>query len=141
MVDERKLVLSIEDDQDMAGLIRLVLRHAPLTLIHTASGIEAWPILEKQSPDLILLDMMLPGLTGLDFLAQMRQNPRYAAIPVMIISVQAETAYRNRAQALGVVRYLLKPFSPAILRQEIQQVLKITWPESGRLSGLPPANV
>ena len=141
MADERKLILSVEDDQDITNLIRLVLRHAPITLAHAMSGIEAWPILEKQTPDLILLDMMLPGISGLDFLAQLRQNPKYESLPVIIISVQADTAYRSRARSLGVVRYLLKPFSPAVLRQEIQQALKITWPESGRLSGLPPANV
>lgn len=141
MAEARKLVLSVEDDQDIANLIRLVLRSAPLTLVHALSGIEAWPILEKQTPDLILLDMMLPGISGLDFLAQLRQNPKYESVPVIIISIQADTAYRNRARSLGAARYLLKPFSPAILRQEIQQVLKITWPESGRLSGLPPADV
>lgn len=141
MADERKLILSVEDDQDIANLIRLVLRNAPITLVHALSGIEAWPLLEKRAPDLILLDMMLPGISGLDFLAQIRQNPKYESVPVIIISIQADTVYRSRARLLGVARYLLKPFSPAVLRQEIQQVLKITWPESGRLSGLPPANV
>jgi len=141
MSNQRKLILSIEDDQDIANLIRLVLRHAPVDVMHASSGAEAWPILERRVPDLILLDMMLPGISGLDFLAKMRENPRYTSIPVIIVSIQADTAYRTRAESLGVIRYLLKPFSPAALRQEIQNVFGIEWKVTGKLSGLPPANV
>ena len=142
MGTDRKLVLSIEDDQDIANLIRLVLRHAPVDVMHAASGLEAWPILEKRVPDLILLDMMLPGISGLDFLAKMRENPRYATIPVIIVSIQADTAFRTRAESLGVARYLLKPFSPTALRQEIQHVFGTDWKGmTSKLSGLPPANV
>ncbi len=141
MSEQRKVVLSIEDNQDIANLIRLVLRHAPIELLHAPSGDEAWQILDDKTPDLILLDMMLPGETGLDFLEKFRKYRKYAETPVMVVSVRADTSYRARAHELGVVRYLLKPFSPAVLRQEIQQALGISWIETGRLTRLPPSDV
>jgi len=117
-------------------LISLVLRHAPVELIHAPNPDEANKILQTRAPDLLLLDMMLPGITGLDFLAQLRNDPRYVNLPVIVITVRAEAAYRQRAQELGVNRYLLKPFSPTVLRQEIQQTLGVKWKDTGALA--PP---
>ena len=134
------MILSLEDNEDIASLISLVLRHAPVELIHAPSPDEAKKILQTRTPDLLLLDMMLPGITGLDFLAQLRNDPRFVDLPVIVITVRAEATYRLRAQELGVNRYLLKPFSPTVLRQEIQQTLGVKWKDSGAL--VPPmANV
>ncbi len=136
MMSDRKLILSLEDNEDIASLISLVLRHAPVELIHAPSPDEANKILQTRTPDLLLLDMMLPGITGLDFLTQLRSDPRYVNLPVIVITVRAEAAYRQRAQELGVNRYLLKPFSPTVLRQEIQQTLGVKWKDTGTL--VPP---
>ena len=137
MTNDRKVILSVEDNEDIASLIRLVLRHAPVELIHVLSADEANKILETTSPDLLLLDMMLPGMTGIDFLTQIRKDARFTQLPVIVITVRAEAAYRQRAQELGVSRYLLKPFSPTVLRQEIQQTLGVKWKDTGTLT--PPA--
>ena len=129
MATERKTILSIEDNQDIANLIRIMLRHAPVDVLQAQNGEEAWAILEKQIPDLILLDVMLPLMNGLDFLAKLKQESRYQAIPVIVISVRADASYRKRAEELGVKRYILKPFSPAMVRQEVEQVLGVNWKE------------
>jgi two-component system response regulator BaeR len=134
---ERKIILSVEDNEDIASLIRLVLRHAPVELIHVLSADEANKILQTTQPDLLLLDMMLPGMTGLDFLTQLRKDTRFTKLPVIVITVRAEVAFRQRAQELGVNRYLLKPFSPTTLRQEIQHTLGVKWKDTGTLT--PPA--
>ncbi len=141
MANERKVVLSVEDNQDIANMIRLVLMHAPVELLQALTGDEAALMLAKRKPDLILRDMMLPGKTELDCLTELGKDARFADTPVVVISVRADTAYRARALELGVVRYLLKPFSPAVLRHEIQQILGVSWKDSGKLSGLPPSNV
>jgi two-component system, OmpR family, phosphate regulon response regulator PhoB len=135
----RKVLLSLEDNPDIISLIRLVLRHAPVDVMHAQSVDEAWPQMEKQAPDIILLDMMLPGTSGLDFLAKLRDDPRYKAVPVIVLSIRSDTAFRRRAQELGVFRYLLKPFSPAVLREEVEQALGVNWKEYWTAS-LRPAN-
>ena len=127
MSAERKVILSLEDNPDITSLIRLVLRHAPANVLQAQSAVEAWPMLEGQMPDLILLDMMLPGMNGLDFLSKLRADPRFRAVPVIVVSIRSDTSFRQKAQELGVFRYLLKPFSPAVLRQEIEQALGVDW--------------
>ena len=127
MSAERKVILSLEDNPDITSLIRLVLRHAPANVLQAQSAVEAWPMLEGQMPDVILPDMMLPGMNGLDFLSKLRADPRFRAVPVIVVSIRSDASFRQRAQELGVFRYLLKPFSPAVLRQEIEQALGVDW--------------
>ncbi len=127
MPTQQKVVLSLEDNPDIISLIRLVLRQAPAQVLHAQNADEAWQLMEKHLPDLILLDMMLPGTSGLDFLTKLRGQPRYKEVPVIVVSIRSDTTFRRRAQELGVFRYLLKPFSPAVLRQEIEQALGVDW--------------
>ena len=129
MTAPQKIVLSVEDNPDIISLIRLVLRQAPVQVLPAQSVDEAWELLATQKPDLILLDMMLPGVNGLDFLAKLREDPRFKEVPVIVVSIRSDTSFRRRAQELGVFRYLLKPFSPAVLRQEIEQALQVNWKE------------
>jgi len=70
---------------------------------------------------------MLPGMNGLDFLSKLRADPRFRAVPVIVVSIRSDASFRQKAQELGVFRYLLKPFSPAVLRQEIEQALGVDW--------------
>jgi two-component system phosphate regulon response regulator PhoB len=127
MSADHKVILILEDNPDITSLIRLVLRKAPADLLHATTAIEAWAQIAKQKPDLILLDMMLPGISGLDFLAELRSEEAYKLLPVIVVSIRADTVFRRRAQELGVARYLLKPFSPAVLRQEVEQALGVDW--------------
>lgn len=140
MVAQRKVILSLEDNPDITSLIRLVLRNAPALILQAQGADDAWSMLEADPPDLVLLDMMLPGMNGLDFLAKLRADPRFEAVPVIVVSIRSDASFRQRAQQLGVFRYLLKPFSPAVLRQEIEQALGVDWKKywSNKLS--PPAS-
>lgn len=143
MSDSRKVVLSLEDNPDITSLIRLVLRHAPVDVMQAQSVDEAWSQMERRAPDLVLLDMMLPGTPGLDFLARLRNDPRYKAVPVIVLTIRSDASFRRGAQELGVFRYLLKPFSPAVLREEVAQALGVNWKEywpSARPSANDPQN-
>lgn len=122
-----KQILSIEDNPDLLELIKLVLRHAPTEVIPAQDAEAAWQILQTTTPDLILLDMMLPGMSGLDFLAQLRADERFRTVPVIVLSIRSDINFRRRAQELGVYRYLLKPFSPSVLRSEVEQALGVDW--------------
>jgi two-component system, OmpR family, phosphate regulon response regulator PhoB len=127
MFDARKRILSLEDNFDIQSLIKLVLRHAPVDVV-TAENVEhAWDCLAEGRPDLILLDMMLPGVNGLEFLEELRSNDQYHRVPVIVLSIRADMSFRRRAQELGVFRYLLKPFSPSVLRSEVEQALGVDW--------------
>ena len=127
MSTPHKIILIVEDNPDITNLIRLVLRKAPADLLPAVTATEAWSQMAKHRPDLILLDMMLPGINGLDFLAQVREDPSHKSLPVIVVSIRADTIFRRRAHELGVLRYLFKPFSPAVLRQEVELALGVDW--------------
>ncbi|MBI3360338.1 MAG: response regulator [Chloroflexi bacterium] len=126
---ERKIILSIEDDPDIAHLIQLVLRNAPAEVLTAGRADEAIALIEHRRLDLILLDLMLPQMNGLDLLESLQQEGRIVGVPVIIVSVRTDTAQRHRAQELGVEHYVLKPFSPAKLREEIEGALGVDWRE------------
>ena len=77
-----------------------------------ASGEEALALLEKQLPDLILLDVMLPGIDGMIVCQQLRASPRTAHVPVMMLTARTEEADIVRGLNQGVTDYVTKPFSP-----------------------------
>lgn len=122
-----KIILSLEDDADIANLLRLLVTQAPVKLLSAQTARDATQFISEQTPDLILLDLMLPEIDGLDFLAGLRADPRYADIPVIVVTVRTDTEHRQWARELGVFRYLVKPFSPAVLRHEIQAALGVDW--------------
>lgn len=137
----QRTILSVEDNPDIANLIRLVLRKAPVEVLQAQTVPEAKLLLARKTADLLLLDMMLPGISGMEWLAELRSDGQYQALPVIIVSIRADQLYRRRAQELGVTRYLLKPFSPAVLRQEVEQALGVDWQQywNRPVSGpLPP---
>ena len=127
---EKKLtILSIEDDPDIASLIRLLIGRAPAELLSAHHPTEAREILADLTPDLILLDLMLPEINGLDFLEELRGEERFVKTPVLVVSVRTDAAHRQRARELGAFRYCVKPFSPASLRHDIQDALSVDWSE------------
>jgi CheY-like chemotaxis protein len=127
MFNARKRILCLEDNLDIQSLIKLVLRHAPTDVVTAESVGRAWDCIDAYRPDLILLDMMLPGVNGLEFLEDLRSDGRYATVPVIVLSIRADMSFRRRAQELGIFRYLLKPFSPSVLRSEVEQALGVDW--------------
>jgi len=124
---DKKTILSVEDDFDIASLIKLLIGSAPVELLAVHDTAHAEELLAHHTPDLILLDVMLPEMNGLDFLAELRQDARFADVPVIVVSVRTDASHRRQARELNVFRYRVKPFAPASLRQDIQDALDVDW--------------
>ena len=99
-----KTILIVDDDADIGNLLEEALRRAGYGTLRAYSGTEALLVLEKQRPDLILLDLMLPGLAGEDAL------PRMRGIPVIVLSARAGTEDKVALLTLGAEDYITKPF-------------------------------
>lgn len=113
-------VLLIEDEADLARLFALALDREGLLIrrVHdAAAGLEAF---RRWKPDLVLLDVVLPGMSGLDFLEQLRAVSR---TPVILISGRRRPADLARAEQLGVEGYLVKPFALNELRSRVRLAL------------------
>jgi DNA-binding response OmpR family regulator len=85
--------------------------------------------METFSPDLVLLDLRLPKLEGMDVLWEMRQNPRWNNVPVVIISVDSSPQTMLQGWRLGVDSYFIKPFDPDELIRVVRHILSVSRPE------------
>ncbi|HGH3370907.1 TPA: response regulator transcription factor [Kluyvera cryocrescens] len=108
-MNSAKKILLVEDDRDIATLLQLNLQDEGYQIVHEADGNQALVQLEKQSWDAVILDLMLPGVDGLEICRRIRQMTRY--LPVIIISARTSEMHRVLGLEMGADDYLPKPFS------------------------------
>lgn len=112
----RRIVLA-EDEPHIAMLVQFTLEAEGFAVQHFDNGSDALAhLLEGPPPTLVVLDMMMPGMSGLEVLASIKADARYADVPVLIVSARAREVDRNTALAGGASAYLTKPFSTEELR-------------------------
>ena len=116
-------ILIVDDQPELRLLIRLTLAKANLSLREAEDGEAALVACADQVPDVVLLDVMLPGIDGYEVCRRLKADPRTAATTIMLITAGAQAADRARAEAAGADLYLAKPFSPAQLLQQVTDCL------------------
>jgi two-component system alkaline phosphatase synthesis response regulator PhoP len=121
---QKKTILLIEDEEDIAALIKLQAEISGYKLHVETDGINGFRAVERERPDLVVLDIMLPGQNGLDVCRKMKSNPELKIIPVIIISAKNEELDVVLGLELGADDYVAKPFSPKILFSRIKAVLR-----------------
>ena len=128
-------ILIVEDEPDMADLVAFKLDRAGFNTVVAHDGISGLERAWTEAPDLILLDLMLPGKDGLSVFKDLRRDARTSQIPVIMLTAKAQTEDRIEGLKAGADDYLTKPFSPKELILRIQSVLRRTGkaPSSDRL--------
>jgi two-component system phosphate regulon response regulator PhoB len=117
-------VLVVDDEPDILELIRYNLTRNNYDMTGVASGEEALAAVRTSLPDLVVLDLMLPGIDGLEVCRRLKHDTRTAAMPVIILSARGEDADVVTGLELGADDYLTKPFSPRVLLARIKAVLR-----------------
>lgn len=117
-------ILIIEDERDIADLIGFNLQRAGFEVIKSHDGLEGTEVALRERPDLILLDLMLPGRDGYAVFRELRRDARTANTPVIMLTARAQTEDRIQGLEAGADDYLTKPFSPKELMLRVQAVLK-----------------
>lgn len=116
-------VLIVEDNQQIADFIADILDNKYTTL-RADNGRTALSIAASFVPDLILADEMMPVMSGLEMVKQLKQNPRLAAIPIIMLTAKSDNATENESIKLGIDMFMAKPFEPHALLGRIEQLLK-----------------
>jgi DNA-binding response OmpR family regulator len=125
-VDHRPyLVLLVEDEPDSAELMSYILELDGFLVCTARSGDEGLRLVGESAFDLILLDVMLPGLDGFDVCRRLREDPRTSAIPVAFISARTRDEDRLAGMAAGADLYLAKPITRAALTSAVQWLLDL----------------
>jgi DNA-binding response OmpR family regulator len=119
-------ILVVEDDPDIAELIRHYLQKGGHSVHCLASGAGVLPRLRTNPADLVILDLMLPGLDGMGVCQAMRNDPATAGIPVIMLTARGEEADRVAGLELGADDYVTKPFSPKELSARVTALLRRT---------------
>lgn len=120
-----KQILIVEDDESVAELVAYRFEAAGYETVIHGDGIDALEALEKtdELPAVILLDLVMPGLSGLDVLARLKEDTRLAAVPVVVLTAREADAVVEEAFSKGARDYVTKPFSPTALVARVERLL------------------
>jgi DNA-binding response OmpR family regulator len=123
-------ILLVEDHATMREAMRMVLAEEGFTIDLAADGPRALDLVASVHPDLVLLDLNIPGISGSDLLATLKANDDTSGIPVIVVTAEEEEG-RRAAMRAGAEDYLTKPFSPRALVQTVERVLEGSSPTGG----------
>ncbi len=120
----RQKILIVEDDAHIAKLIRYNLEKAGFECLQVATGGQAFEELDRYKIQLIILDIMLPGMDGFELCKEIKKRSAWAAIPVLMLTARAEEIDRVLGLELGADDYMVKPFSPRELVLRVKAILR-----------------
>ena len=120
---DQKTVLIVEDEEDAAELFAEMMRVSGFRVIKTSKSTPALSLMTAEKPDVILLDIMMPEISGLDILRQMRRDPVLAKIPVIVVTAKSMPADIKNGMEAGASTYLTKPVGYLELKEAVERAL------------------
>ena len=127
-------ILIVEDEEDILDVLKYNLHKAGFQTLEAPNGETARNLIREETPDLILLDLMLPGINGLDLCKILKKDEATKSIPIVMLTAKSSEADIVAGLEMGAEDYVVKPFSPRVLLARIQNVLrrnKKSIPEEG----------
>ncbi|MGJ8605290.1 MAG: response regulator transcription factor [Marivita sp.] len=115
-----KQVLLIEDEPNIIEAISFILSRDGWTVKTHSNGADAVEMIKERQPDVVILDVMLPGKSGYDILRELREDPRGAELPVLMLTARGQTKDREIAERAGCNAFMTKPFSNADVLETVR---------------------
>jgi len=132
----QRTILCIEDEPEMIDLIRIILERKGYNVVGAIGGQEGLETLATQTPDLILLDLMMPDVDGWEVFRQVRANPRLQSAPVIVVTAKAQSIDKVLGLHIAKVNdYITKPFGPHELIAAVERVLGVKSSSEERVPG------
>lgn len=119
-----KTILLADDEVHLRTLVRTTLDDSQCRILEATDGTTALELTRREIPDLLILDWMMPGLSGIEVLQALRQDPATAQIPIIMLTAKGQEKDQAQGRALTIYSYLVKPFSPLELLEKVQEVLR-----------------
>jgi CheY-like chemotaxis protein len=129
-MEEKPYILIVDDDPDILEGILAILESQPYRLATARDGKKCLEMIAQEIPDLLILDLLMPRMDGWGVIREMRSEPSYARVPILVLTTVIEDASRRRYEletglAMDVQDYVQKPARPADLIHRIEKLLKI----------------
>ena len=118
-----QLVLIVDDEPMARTLLRLMLVRAGLNVSEAEDGFDALEKVQRSQPDIILLDVMMPGMDGFSVCEELRQREETSSLPIIMLSAKTDIDSINKGLRVGATKYLTKPISPDELTRHVNDVL------------------
>ena len=119
-----KRVVLVEDELNIAEAIRFLLSREGWRVETLANGSSALKVIRTAMPDLVMLDVMLPGRSGFEILQDLRADPELQALPVLMLTARGQSRDREMAERAGVSRFMTKPFSNAEMLDAVRDLTR-----------------
>jgi two-component system alkaline phosphatase synthesis response regulator PhoP len=116
-------ILIAEDEKDIRELIAFTLRFAGFDVLLATNGVEAVEVAEAERPDLVILDVRMPRMSGYEACRRLKENPQTASLPVVFLSAKGQDSEIQQGLESGAEEYILKPFAPDELIQQVRDIL------------------
>ena len=118
-----KTILIADDHDHLRLLVAKTLGGSSYRIVEACDGNEAYDLVQRERPDLVILDWMMPGKSGLEVAQALRDDPTTEDLPIIMLTARAQSSDRASALASGVRAYIVKPFSPLELMELVEKVL------------------
>ncbi|MGB3714550.1 MAG: response regulator [Candidatus Promineifilaceae bacterium] len=127
-MDEKPYILIVDDDPDILDNIVTVLETRPYRLATARDGKKCMEMIKEDLPDLLILDLLMPRMDGWGVIREMRSEPSFVGVPIMILTTVIEDASRRRYEletgiAMDVQEYIQKPVAPSELIRQVEKIL------------------
>jgi two-component system, OmpR family, alkaline phosphatase synthesis response regulator PhoP len=133
---DRKRILVVDDEIYIVHILEFSLTMEGYTVLTASNGEEALKMIEQERPDLVVLDIMMPKLDGYEVCRHLRQDERFAGLPVILLSAKGRPVDREAGLQAGADDYIAKPFSPRKLLEKIRELLDRSENQIGKVVGL-----
>ncbi|MEM6374266.1 MAG: response regulator [Pseudomonadota bacterium] len=120
-----KHVLLVEDEVNIIEAIRFLLSREGWQVDTHSDGATAMQTIREVQPDLVILDHMLPGKSGMDILTELRADPAFGALPVLMLTARGQARDREQAERAGVSRFMTKPFSNTEVVKAVRDLVQL----------------
>jgi len=120
----KKKILIVEDNKDSSEILGLFITKIGHHPIKARNSNEAIILAEAEEPDLIFMDVALPDIDGIKTTAILKKNPKTSHIPVVALTAWISALWQEKAERVGIVTYLIKPISPQVLKETIEEYTK-----------------
>ena len=122
--DGMKKVVVIDDEPFILMMIEDKLKSAGIHVVTLRSSVPAVEVIRKEKPGLVILDWMMPEISGIEVCRSLKQDPETSDIPIFMLTAKGQDADEQLGLRCGVARYITKPFSPKALLEMVQEVLR-----------------
>ena len=119
-----KTILIVDDEEEIRTMVFFALKNPGYRILETADGKTALELAKREKPDLVVLDWMMPRMTGIEVASALREDPVTAEVPIIMLTGVNEERRRQQAYDLKVLSYIAKPFSLLELREKVRILLE-----------------